>query len=301
MKILCPVDESDFSRLLVEGVGTVFGSTAKEIVLLHVLPAGHFGKRQAPKEGNAVSWPDLSEKMNKASQKLLHGHTERLKVALNQAGTKQLTALKTMAMKGDVSDAILRASENMQADCIAVGSRGMSDVPGYLLGSVSRKIVTHASCSVLMVKDSLVVPLPVLLALDGSKATKWAMSKVMAWLHPDEVVFHAVSVVPETLTDLGLEVLGKRQAKAFMAPIRKQTQALLAESRKKILKAGFQVDTELLEGNPRTQILEASQRLKTQLVCVGSKGLSGIERFTLGSVSEWVSTYLPSSVLVIRH
>jgi nucleotide-binding universal stress UspA family protein len=108
-------------------------------------------------------------------------------------------------------------------------------------------------------------------------------------------------VVPEKLTDLGLEMLGKRQAKALMAPVRKQTQALLAESRKKILKAGFQVDTQLLEGNPRTQIVEAVQRLKTQLVCVGSKGLSGIERFTLGSVSEWVSTYSPSSVLVIRH
>ena len=301
MKILCPVDGSDFSRLLIEGVGTIFESTANEIVLLHVLPAGHFGKHRVPKDGQGVSWPALSEKMNRASNKLLHGHTERLKGALNQAGTSRLASLKTMVMKGDVSDSILRVSENMHADCIAVGSRGMTDVPGYLLGSVSRKIVTHASCSVLMVKGALAVPLPVLLALDGSKATKWAMRKIMAWLHPDEVVLHAVSVVPEKLTDLGLEMLGKRQAKVLMAPVRKQTQALLAESRKKILRAGFQVDTELLEGNPRTQIVEAAQRLKTQLVCVGSKGLSGIERFTLGSVSEWVSTYSPSSVLVIRH
>ena len=51
MKILCPVDGSDFSRLLIEGVGTIFESTANEIVLLHVLPAGHFGKHQVPKDG----------------------------------------------------------------------------------------------------------------------------------------------------------------------------------------------------------------------------------------------------------
>jgi nucleotide-binding universal stress UspA family protein len=85
-----------------------------------------------------------------------------------------------------------------------------------------------------------------------------------------------------------------------MAPVRKQTKVLLADARKNFLKAGFQVDTKLLEGNPRTQIVEATQRLKAQLVCVWSKGLSGIERFTLGSVSEWVSTYSPVSVLVMR-
>ena len=301
MKILCPVDGSDFSRLLMQGVGTVFRSRAKEIVLLHVLPGGQVGKRRSTTDSQFVSWSALSEKMTRASNKLLHGHAERLKTVLNQGGTNRLTSLKTMVMKGDVSDAILRASEKMNADCIAVGSRGMSDVPGYLLGSVSRKVVTHATCSVLMVKGALTDPIPVLLALDGSKASQRALKKIITWLDPDEVALHAVSVVPEKLTDLGLEMLGKRQAKALMAPVRKQTQVLLADSRKKILKAGFQVDTKLLEGNARTQIVEGAQRLKTQLVCVGSKGLSGIERFTLGSVSEWVSTYSPSSVLVIRH
>ncbi|TFG65983.1 MAG: universal stress protein [Nitrospirales bacterium] len=300
MKILCPVDGSDFSRLLMQGVGTVFRNRVKEIVLLHVLPAGHSGKGRIAKNSQAASSPALSEKMARASNKLLHGHAERLKVALNQAGTSRDISLTTMVMKGDVSEAILRASEKMDADCIAVGSRGMSDVPGYLLGSVSRKVVTHASCSVLMVKGALTGSLPVVLALDGSKATNRAIRKIITWLNPDEVTLHAVSVVPERLTDLGLEMLGKRQAKAFMAPVRKQTQVLLADARKKFLKAGFQVDTELLEGNPRTQIVEATQRLKAQLVCVGSKGLSGIERFTLGSVSEWVSTYSPVSVLVMR-
>ena len=301
MKILCPVDDSDFSRLLVEGVGALFRSRVKEIVLLHVLPAGRFGSRQTRKAGESVSLPTLSEKMKQAGNKLLHGHAERLKLVLSQAGTSPLVSLKTKVMRGHVSDVILQASENMHADCIAVGSRGMSDVPGYLLGSVSRKVVTHASCSVLMVKGGeLMVPLPVLLALDGSKASKQAMRKVLTWLDPDEVAFHAVSVVPEKLTDLASEVLGKRRIKTLLVPIRKQTRAILAEYREKILKAGFQVDIECLEGNPRTQIVETAERLHTPLICVGSKGLSEIERFTLGSVSEWVSTYSPVSVLVIR-
>jgi nucleotide-binding universal stress UspA family protein len=123
-----------------QGVGTIFRSRAKEIVLLHVLHARSYGNQQVRKTGKLDSSPSLSEKMTQASNKLLHGHAERLKVVLSQAGTSRFATLKTMVMKGDVSDAILRASENMNADCIAVGSRGMSDVPGYLLGSVSRKI-----------------------------------------------------------------------------------------------------------------------------------------------------------------
>ena len=300
MKILCPVDGSDFSRFLIQGVGMVFRNRAKEIVLLHVLPGERMGKHRISKDNSAVSLVDFSQKMSQASKKLLHGHVERLKMALNQAGSTQSVTLKTLVIKGDISDAILRASDNLNTDCIAVGSRGMSDVPGYLLGSVSRKVVTHASCSVLMVKGNLTLPLSVLVALDGSKATKRAIKKMTNWLDPEEVAIHAVSVVPEKLTDLGLDVLSKRQAKALMAPVRKQARELLADSRKKFLSVGFQVDTTLLEGNPRTQIVEAVRGQKASLVCVGSKGLSGIERFTLGSVSEWVSTYSSASVLVVR-
>ena len=154
----------------------------------------------------------------------------------------------------------------------------------------------------LWLKGRLTVPLSALIALDGSKATTRAIRKITNWLDPDEVVLHVVSVVPEALTDLGLEMLGKRQAKALMAPVRKQTQGAVGQfARKQFLKAGFQVDTELLEGNPRVpRIVEAAQRLKASLICVGSKGLSGIDRFMLGSVSEWVSTHSPVSVLVIR-
>ncbi len=300
MKILCPVDGSDFSRFLIQGVGTIFRSRAKEIVLLHVLPKGSYGNQQPRKTGKSDSFSTMSEKMTEASHKLLRGHAERLKVVLNQAGTSRQVSLKSMIMKGDVSEAILRAGENVKADCIAVGSRGMSDVPGYLLGSVSRKVVIHAFCSVFMVKGEFAVPLSALIALDGSKATSRAIRKITSWLDPTEIAVHAVSVVPEKLTDLGLEMLGKRQAKALMAPVRKQTRVLLTDSRKKLLKVGFQVDTEFLEGNPAVKIVEAAQRLKTEMICVGSKGLSGIDRFMLGSVSEWVSTHSPVSVLVIR-
>ena len=38
-------------------------------------------------------------------------------------------------------------------DCIVAGSRGLSRIQGWLLGSVSRKLVHYAECSVLIIKS----------------------------------------------------------------------------------------------------------------------------------------------------
>jgi nucleotide-binding universal stress UspA family protein len=55
--------------------------------------------------------------------------------------------------EGDPSTEILNASEEIKADIIAVGCRGLRGLKG-MVGSVSRNILTHTKCSVLMGKTS---------------------------------------------------------------------------------------------------------------------------------------------------
>ena len=63
MKILCPVDGSDFSRFLIQGVGTIFRSRAKEIVLLHVLPVrGPMESSRLEKEESRIQFPPCLKK-----------------------------------------------------------------------------------------------------------------------------------------------------------------------------------------------------------------------------------------------
>jgi nucleotide-binding universal stress UspA family protein len=302
MKVLCAVDESEFSLWALECVGKLFRHSMKELVLLHVVDPrilrGGGGRR--PKKDELIT-KDISKKLETAGRKVLTDCAHRMEVVLSQAATKPFTALKTALVKGHTADSIITYAEENRPDLVVVGSRGMNDLPGYLLGSISRTVLTHGPCPVLTVKSPLNVPVSVLIALDGSKPSKFAANRVKEWLSPDEVTLQLVSVVPDMLTDVSRKILPKSRLKALVAPLRQHAQECLEQYRELFLKEGFQVTMKQLQGHPREQIVEAIPTCHAQLVVMGSKGLTGLERFTMGSVSEWVSAYAPSSVLVVRH
>jgi nucleotide-binding universal stress UspA family protein len=54
---------------------------------------------------------------------------------------------------GDPAEMILNAADSIGADIIALGSRGMRGLKG-MLGSVSRRVLGHATCSVLIGKTT---------------------------------------------------------------------------------------------------------------------------------------------------
>jgi nucleotide-binding universal stress UspA family protein len=70
-----------------------------------------------------------------------------------KAGPKNIRSLKTVIRQGSPADEILKAAEKMKADMIVTGSHGRHGAQKFLLGSVSSKIIDHASCSVLVVKN----------------------------------------------------------------------------------------------------------------------------------------------------
>ena len=58
--------------------------------------------------------------------------------------------LESKLLEGDAEDALVR--EATDADLLVVGSRGRSGIASVLLGSVSRHVVSHAPCPVVVVK-----------------------------------------------------------------------------------------------------------------------------------------------------
>ena len=60
----------------------------------------------------------------------------------------------THAREGDPADAILDVAEEIEADLIVVGNKGMTGAKRFLLGSVPNKVSHHAPCSVMIIRTT---------------------------------------------------------------------------------------------------------------------------------------------------
>lgn len=63
---------------------------------------------------------------------------------------------------------------------------------------------------------------------------------------------------------------------------------------------GVSVQTSVVEGgNPAAAILDAAHHIGADLIVVGRRGLSGITRFFMGSISDRIARYAKCPVLII--
>jgi nucleotide-binding universal stress UspA family protein len=70
--------------------------------------------------------------------------------ALQKLGRTTFTVQEELR-EGNETDSILKVAENCAADLIVMGTRGLGAVKGFLVGSVSRKVIHYAGCPVMVV------------------------------------------------------------------------------------------------------------------------------------------------------
>ncbi|MEK6336282.1 MAG: universal stress protein [Acidobacteriota bacterium] len=83
------------------------------------------------------------------AQAVVDAAAEKIEAARNQT-----VSITTGVLMGSPRAAILEESENWKADLIVVGSHGYGPWQRFLLGSVSQAVVSHAKCSVEVVRCS---------------------------------------------------------------------------------------------------------------------------------------------------
>jgi len=86
----------------------------------------------------------------------------------------------------------------------------------------------------------------------------------------------------------------------WMVNPREDVDATLSDAAESAARAGVRTRTHAREGDPGDAILDVAEELRSDLIVVGNKGMTGAKRFLLGSVPNKVSHHAPCSVLIIR-
>ena len=86
----------------------------------------------------------------------------------------------------------------------------------------------------------------------------------------------------------------------WMVNPREDVDATLSDAAESAAGAGVRTRTHAREGDPGDAILDVAEELRSDLIVVGNKGMTGAKRFLLGSVPNKVSHHAPCSVLIIR-
>lgn len=76
--------------------------------------------------------------------------------------------------------------------------------------------------------------------------------------------------------------------------------AILEEAQKRLKDFAGNVSYKLKAGNPAQTILDQAEAEKCDTIVIGSRGLSGIKEFFMGSVSSKVSQYGKVPVLIVK-
>ena len=80
---------------------------------------------------------------------------ERAEETLKEVATKlegKVAKVETVVETGDPADEILLVAKREMCDLIVLGYKGYGKEGRFLIGSVTDKVVRHASCSVMVVR-----------------------------------------------------------------------------------------------------------------------------------------------------
>jgi nucleotide-binding universal stress UspA family protein len=147
-----------------------------------------------------------------------------------------------------------------------------------------------------------VATVKILIAIDGSKYSQAAVRRIIEQMRKDgtEVrVLHVVEPVRAYVSAAMIPHFVPRVA-AIEEDRKKEAQELVQGAAEEFRKAGFQASGLVEEGDAKARIVDHAAEWQADLIVVGSYGLTGLNRFLMGGVSDAVVRHAACSVEVVR-
>jgi len=148
-KFLVAIDGSDHGWKALDLAADLAKACHAALIVLHVIPHAELPeglKKFAQVEGLSL---DEVEARNRLSKSIGDKIAIEAEARARNAGLEQV---ETRVEEGHAAKAIVAMAESTGAEMLFLGSRGLGDVQGLLLGSVSHKAMHLAPCTCVAVK-----------------------------------------------------------------------------------------------------------------------------------------------------
>jgi nucleotide-binding universal stress UspA family protein len=271
-KVLLATDGSEASERATKAVVDLAARGGSELHVVHVWhdvpgPYRHgFVKRELHRQGQEV----LDEEVRK----------------IEGAGG---TVAEAHLRGGRTTDEVVELSDELEAGLVVVGSRGLRGMRRILIGSHSEDIVHRAQRPVLVVRcgEDPWPPERVVVGEDFSDDARRAgelAASIARLLSARMLLLNVGPELPQASETV-------REAEEKLEDRARELEGILGEP----------PETRVATGDPAEALVRAAQDGEPSLVAVGSRGLRGIERVRLGSVSTKVIRAALGAVLVLPH
>jgi nucleotide-binding universal stress UspA family protein len=209
--------------------------------------------------------------------------------------------VEKIVRQGEPKDTILKLADEVDADLIIMGSRGLGRLESILSNSVSQYVFQLADRSMLLIKDDVYVKKikRVMVAMDKAKASQYALDVALNLLQGyKEAELFLARVNP----DLKKDLLPLSKSEMENNPI-------LAPAAAKAQKMGIQHRCIVTGGRPGEEICNLVEEYNIDLLLLGSpdrrpsiaKTLPDLDRLLGTSLSDYVRVKASCPVLLARQ
>ncbi len=140
---MVPLDGSSKAKVAAEHAMNLTKCMDAEVLLFHVIPAlPPYVNKYSDRLGGA--YQQIHDELQAAGEEIMR----QAKEDLGHYGVK----MDIKIIWGNPAMEICREAKEGRFDLIVMGCRGLGEIKGYLMGSVSNRVVRHAPCPVLIVR-----------------------------------------------------------------------------------------------------------------------------------------------------
>jgi nucleotide-binding universal stress UspA family protein len=214
--------------------------------------------------------------------------------------------VQAVGLAGSPSTELIDKADEWKADLVVVGSNGRSALGRFILGSVSKKVVTDSQHSVRvtrgMLKQNGDLPPKIMIGVDGSSEAEHAVRAVGRRVWPEGTEVRIIAVDDGTSPT---RISGVLPTAVMISSSNEESceaaRMMVEWAENELREIGLRVSVAIEKGDPQRVLREEAQKWNADSIFVGGRKFSGaIERFWLGSVSSALVTNAHCSVEVVR-